>query len=299
MKPLLPFFLLLFTAAHSLCAQTFKLTDKVFNVWDKYVAEEIYFELGIPKLLSQAYPALDSIANFLLINERITLEVGSHTDSRAAELFSSALTVKRAEVIVDYLINKGVSADRVIAKGYGKTFPRFIYTNTSFFKKGDFLTDEYISKLKTEEQKEEAHQKNRRIELKILKVEPRYFKLTDTVFNVGDVLIAGGIYFDFDKWNIRDESKVQMDSIVDFMNKNNKLVIEIGGYTDSRGIQKYNLELSENRAKAIVKALVKKGIKRKRLKAVGYGDFYRFAENETFEERQMHRRMELKILKTE
>lgn len=129
-----------------------------------------------------------------------------------------------------------------------------------------------------------------------------YFTLTDTVFTVGDVYILDRLYFDFDKWTIRDESTLQMDSVVDFLKINSGLKIEIGGHTDDRGHQKYCYLLTKKRAESVKKYLVKNRIKKKRLTAVGYETSQPIAPNQfddgsdNPEGRQLNRRVELKII---
>lgn len=129
-----------------------------------------------------------------------------------------------------------------------------------------------------------------------------YFTLTDTVLKVGDVYILDRLYFDFDKWTIRDESTIQMDSVVDFLKRNNGLIIEIGGHTDNRGHEEYSLRLTKSRAESAMEHLIKKGIRKKRLTSVGYETSQPIAPNQfddgkdNPEGRQLNRRVELKII---
>lgn len=97
------------------------------------------------------------------------------------------------------------------------------------------------------------------------------FELTDTTFEVGDILIAD-VYFDLDKWQLLPENKMFLDKFVDFMGSYPKLRIEIGVHTDSRADHKYNDNLSEKRAMSIKDYLVSENVDEVRLKAVGYGE---------------------------
>lgn len=81
-----------------------------------------------------------------------------------------------------------------------------------------------------------------------------------------------GIFYDLDKWDLRDESKKVLDSLTTILNKNPSLVIELASHTDSRAPQDYNLELSKKRAKSCVDYLITKGIAKDRLIPVGYGE---------------------------
>ncbi|PLX07471.1 MAG: hypothetical protein C0596_11100 [Marinilabiliales bacterium] len=82
------------------------------------------------------------------------------------------LSLARAKSCVDYLIEKGISADRLTAKGLGETEPREIDEELNkqfpFFSIGDILTETYIKALGDNKKVEEAHQLNRRTEFSVL-----------------------------------------------------------------------------------------------------------------------------------
>lgn len=80
------------------------------------------------------------------------------------------------------------------------------------------------------------------------------------------------IYFDFDKYDIRYDAKLELDKISDIMKANPELEIDINSHTDSRGTHKYNMSLSNHRAKATIAYLVKKGIDNDRISGKGYGE---------------------------
>jgi len=119
---------------------------------------------------------------------------------------------------------------------------------------------------------------------------------------VGQKIILERIYFDFDKYDIRDESVVELNKLLLFMEKNPDVVVEISGHTDSRGTDDYNLKLSDNRAKSVVSWLKQRKIPGKRMVAKGYGETRHIAPNENPdgsdnpEGRQMNRRIELTII---
>lgn len=121
-------------------------------------------------------------------------------------------------------------------------------------------------------------------------------------FKVGDKIILERIYFDFDKYNIRDESVVQLNQLLLFLTNQPNVVVEISGHTDSRGTDDYNEKLSRNRAKSVVAWLGERGIPSKRTVAKGYGERKHIAPNENPdgsdnpEGRQMNRRIELTII---
>lgn len=81
-----------------------------------------------------------------------------------------------------------------------------------------------------------------------------------------------GIMYDFGKWNLRPESLVALEELVEILNDNPNITIEIGSHTDYRGSAQANLDLSSKRAKAVVDFLVTYGVDRERLSSKGYGE---------------------------
>lgn len=80
------------------------------------------------------------------------------------------------------------------------------------------------------------------------------------------------IYFDSNKWNIRNDAALELNSVVDIMNKYPSMKIEIEAHTDSWGKADYNLMLSDKRANSVREYLISKGIPTENLKSVGYGE---------------------------
>ena len=85
------------------------------------------------------------------------------------------LSQKRAQIVVQYLIDKGIDPQRLTAKGYGESTPKVVDAEIAklnpFLKAGSTLNDQYINALATEEQKEIAHQINRRTEFMVLRTD--------------------------------------------------------------------------------------------------------------------------------
>jgi len=105
-------------------------------------------------------------------NPNITIELRSHTDSRASDQYNMELSQKRAQAVVDYLISKGIDPQRLIAKGYGESEPKVVDKKLAaqypFLKEGAVLDDKFINSLPTEEEKEICHQINRRTEFQVI-----------------------------------------------------------------------------------------------------------------------------------
>jgi len=102
------------------------------------------------------------------------------------------------------------------------------------------------------------------------------------------------IYFDFDKADLKPESKPTIEEIAKLLKKNPKLKLYVVGHTDNVGSFDYNMNLSQRRAEAVVKELVEKyGISKDRLKGYGVGPLSPVASNSTEEGRSKNRRVEL------
>jgi outer membrane protein OmpA-like peptidoglycan-associated protein len=119
---------------------------------------------------------------------------------------------------------------------------------------------------------------------------------------IGSKITLNNIFFDFDKSTLRSESDVELNKLLNFLNKYPKMVIEIIGNTDSKGMDEYNNKLSLERAQAVVNYITNKGIKQERITAKGYGSSKPDAPNENKDGsdnpagRQINRRVELKII---
>jgi OmpA-OmpF porin, OOP family len=104
-----------------------------------------------------------------------------------------------------------------------------------------------------------------------------------------------GIQFDTDKATIRPESDNQITNIAEILKAFPKVKIKIGGYTDNTGKAANNRKLSGNRALAVKKAIVKKGIAANRVSSDGFGSEHPVASNDTPEGRQQNRRIDVRV----
>lgn len=134
--------------------------------------DNIFYAFDKATLLPESKNALDSLILMLNENPNITIELSAHTDYRGAEAYNKKLSQKRAESVVNYLINHGIAADRLTPVGYGeekpKTIRRKVAERYPWLKENDVLTEEFILKLKPEQQ-ETANALNRRTEFKVLR----------------------------------------------------------------------------------------------------------------------------------
>lgn len=87
----------------------------------------------------------------------------------------------------------------------------------------------------------------------------------------GDVIQMRNIFYDFDKYDIRDDASPDLDRLVALMQQFPSMKIELSSHTDSRGTEQYNNELSTNRATSAKEYLIRKGVESNRITAIGYG----------------------------
>lgn len=114
---------------------------------------------------------------------------------------------------------------------------------------------------------------------------------------VGQVFRLNNVFFDFDKWNLRPESFIELDRVVKLLTENPAIEIEMSAHTDSRGSDEYNFKLSDNRARSVMEYILSKGISPSRIRSQGYGETKPVVPNDTDENRQLNRRVEFTILK--
>ena len=152
---------------------------------------EILYDLAKWDLKPQYQDSLMYLYNIMVKNPTIVIELRSHTDSRDTEEKNDILSQNRAQSCVDFLISKGIAADRIVPKGYGERVPRklekdmySVYNGKSyFFPKGTYLTEEFCESQPTKNEKEAAHALNRRTEFLILRDD--YVPHDDSVGTVG------------------------------------------------------------------------------------------------------------------
>ena len=113
---------------------------------------------------------------------------------------------------------------------------------------------------------------------------------------IGCKIVLRNVFFDTGKFTLRPESTPELERLYKLLNDIPRIKVEISGHTDNTGSETLNLKLSENRAKAVVDYLVKKGISPDRVQYKGYGSSEPVAENSTFQGRQQNRRTEFKII---
>lgn len=103
------------------------------------------------------------------------------------------------------------------------------------------------------------------------------------------------VHFDYNKSTLRTESYPELDKFAEILKNKEKFEVEIAGHTDNIGSDEYNLKLSLERAQVVVDYLISKGVNKKKIFAVGYGETTPVATNQTDKGRQENRRTNLTL----
>lgn len=134
--------------------------------------DNIFYDFNKATLRPESQTALDELVKLLNENPNVTIELSSHCDYKGSSAYNKLLAQRRAESVVNYLVDKGIARDRLSPVGYGKENPKTIRKKLTekltWLKEGDVLTEEFIKKLDPEKQ-EICNQLNRRTEFIVLR----------------------------------------------------------------------------------------------------------------------------------
>ncbi len=114
--------------------------------------------------------------------------------------------------------------------------------------------------------------------------------------DTGNVVELKNIFFETAKFDLKPESKAELNKLVSFLILNKTMRIELSGHTDNVGDKKSNQLLSQNRAKSVYDYLILNGIDAKRLSFKGYGDTRPKVKNDSDSNRALNRRTEFKVI---
>jgi outer membrane protein OmpA-like peptidoglycan-associated protein/Tol biopolymer transport system component len=119
------------------------------------VLANVFFDLNKSNLRPESFIELNKLRDLLIKNPTLTIEIGGHTDTRGDATENQQLSEGRANAVKNYLIEQGIDATRLSAKGYGESQPK--------------ISDDEIAALKSSVAQEKAHQQKRRTEYKFVK----------------------------------------------------------------------------------------------------------------------------------
>lgn len=151
---------------------------------------EILYDLAKWDLKPQYQDSLQGLIQTLRDNPNIVVELAAHTDLRDSYERNDILSQRRAQSVVDYLIIRGIEPARLVAKGYGERVPLTIKKDVTrdgfLFTEGTIFDEDYIESLSGNNEKEAAHQLNRRTEFRVLRKDyvPQSTNLDLTTINI-------------------------------------------------------------------------------------------------------------------
>ncbi len=135
------------------------------------VFHDIFYDFDRADLLPESQKTLDEIVKILQDNPDIVVELAAHADRKGPDAYNVALSLRRAESVVNYLVEKGIAKERLFSKGYGKSQPRIVssglHTQHPNLPEGAMLSEEFIETL-SETDQAIADSLNRRTEFKVL-----------------------------------------------------------------------------------------------------------------------------------
>ena len=135
--------------------------------------DNIFYDFDKATLRPESATSLDELVKLLTENPNVTIELSAHADYRGSAEYNKRLSQKRAESVVNYLIEHGIPQDRLTPKGYGvekpKTIRKKLTEKYPWLKEDDVLTEDFIKKLDDKEKEEICNQLNRRTEFIVLR----------------------------------------------------------------------------------------------------------------------------------
>jgi outer membrane protein OmpA-like peptidoglycan-associated protein len=259
-----------------------KYTNVKFYLGQKKVLKDVllYDAWAMGKL--DIYPAVaDSLAKFLLLRKNVVIELGGHSDcTNTKDPGTNA-----AKAVKDYLLTKGVPADRLQTRGYGNALPLVPCPDGGTINSNTFA--------------------NRRVEAKIVDFVKPNFTYQDSIFYSGQVMVINDFIMSQPGFaELTNQSRPIMDTMAAFLSKHPSLKIEIGMHSDNRGSDQVNKDITTFNAKVLQQHLVDKGIDVNRITPVGYGESMPIVPCPadvkcTEEQHNKNRRVEFKILSVE
>ena len=154
-------------------SQEYTLQFPLASIRVPVLIDNIFYDYDKATLRPESKTALDELVKLLEENPNVTIELSAHADYRGSAAYNKTLSQRRAESVVNYLIEHGIAKDRLTPKGYGKEKPKTIRKKVTekytWLKEGDVLTEEFIKALNDKDKEESCNQLNRRTEFIVLR----------------------------------------------------------------------------------------------------------------------------------
>ena len=262
-----------------------KLVPESIPVGTILILENIAFKANRTSLLNPKENIdLILLKNVLQNNPSFKIEISGHTDNSGDKNTNKQLSNERAKFIYDFLIAENIPTEQLSFKGYGSIMPA------------------YSNRDKT------GRAANRRIEIKLLKkraedftvlVEEKQNSLTSLLqsMTISKSIVLSDIQFQANKSELTQKAKIQLDTVVAFLQKNISHCFSIIGYTDASGVEAKNITLSTKRAQKVYDYLIEKKVNNNVLFYSGCGSKNPIATNKYEWGRLKNRRIELLLLK--
>ncbi|MBK8943812.1 MAG: OmpA family protein [Ignavibacteriae bacterium] len=260
-----------------------KVIEKAVTKRESFVLENVKFKFDKDELTEESKAILNNVANTLNRFPDEKIEILGHTDNIGSDEYNLDLSERRANSVKNYLVTRGVVADRLYTAGCGERKPvadNDTEIGRAINRRIEFSIYDGISS-KCPKPEEGGIQQN----------ESEFEK---AVLNNEQVIIEG-VFFKFDSDQLTPESENTLTNVANVLQKYPDANVEIQGHTDSLGNNMYNEFLSDKRAKSVKNFLVKKGINESRLTTIGYGETKPIEDNGTSYGRAVNRRIEFNI----
>lgn len=157
----------------------YELLFPLSSITRPVLIDNIFYEFDKATLTEASTAALDQLVTLLNDNPNVTIELSAHCDYKGRDEYNERLSQRRAESVVNYLIEHGIDTERLTPKGYGESQPKQVRKKLTekypFLHEGDVLTEQFILTL-PEEQQEICNQLNRRTEFKVLRTTYKLFE---------------------------------------------------------------------------------------------------------------------------
>lgn len=227
----------------------------------------------------------------------LKVEIGGYTDKSGSYSANVTLSQNRAKFVYDYLIKRGINADRLSYKGYGPKKPLYSNKYKSTRAGNRRIEVKIISKKQHSADKLVDEDGDGVSELNSQSIYRIKF-LEDSIgkMEVGKSIVIDSLIFEPNSTIVPEKSFEQLNIILKTMKSNPNVHFEIAGHTDRSGLDSVNVRLSKERAESVYNYLVIKGADKKRLSHKGYGSAIPIATNKYKWGRDKNRRVELKII---
>jgi OmpA-OmpF porin, OOP family len=248
------------------------------------------FVPGTAELTIELVKDLDEVAGFAGKYPDAKLEVTGYEDNTGSTEFLQKLSLSQAEAAKNYLIMKGVAANRISIKGEGSANP--IGDNNTSEGRAKNRRIEVLSDYKQPKKAMPASPAPVPAQVPSQVPVPETWKI---LLQEKPVLIAmKGTSIVSGSGDPNAKIGKELDVVVDYAGKYPGAMLELVGYTDSSGSEKKNLKLSLARAESIKKYLVKKGVAANRITTRGEGSANPVGDNDTEDGRAKNRRVEIR-----